>query len=304
MDKSKIFYIRAKRKRDYVYDGIRDAGFSICIPYRDRNLLLRCLREAWFRLHLPCRSIWYNPALRDIRAKTIILNDPLITPDLLRWLRERYPDRRIILDYENRAAATISPELAKPYITEGWTYDLDDAERYGLRYRTYPLDAPRPGVKQQPEFDVVFVGKDKGRAERLFALQREFEAQGLRTYFHICPDRSFLRFKKPYYKPYIDYEDYLSLFGRSRAILNLMPEGQRSVTQRDFESCIYGIKCITNSAFIRETELYDPSRFFILGVDHTEDLKAFLETPFAPLDESLIRAHDGDAILSALLGEG
>ena len=303
MNKNEIFYIRAKLKHDYVYDGIRDAGFGICIPYRDRNLLLRCMREAWFRLHLPFRSIWYNPEIRKIKAKTILLRDPLITPDLLRWVRELHPDARIILEYENRAAATIDPDSAKPYITEGWTYDHDDAERYGLRYKTYEIGTPRPGIKKAPEYDVVYVGRDKGRAEKLFALQRELEEQGLRTYFHICADRAYLRYKKPFYKPVLDYEDYLDLFGRSRAVVNIMPEGQRSVTQRDIECYLYGIKCITNSIFIRETELYDPSRFFILGEDRMEDLKTFLESPMAPPDAETVRAHDGDTVLNTMLRE-
>lgn len=303
MNKNDIFYIRAKLKRDYVYDGIKNDGYDICIPYRDHNLVMRALREMWFRLHLPFKKIWYNPQIKKIKAKTIVLNDPLITPDLLKWIRELYPDARIILDYENRAYSTISPVEAKEYVTEMWSYALDDCEKYGMKYKTYAIRGLKPITETEYKYDVTYVGRDKGRAGKILELEKQMNDMGIKTYFHICADRAYFSKQKPFYKPVLDYEEYLELFKSSKAILNIMPEGQRSVTQRDIEAVEYGIKCITNSKFIKETELYHPSRFFVLGDDALEKLPEFLAGDYVWLDEATVIKHSKEKIYEAMFGD-
>ena len=90
-DKSKICFIAATIKGDYCFDGIKKLGYQIFIPYRDTNLFMRCLREAWFRLRLPKKQIWFNPECARIKADTIIVRDSLIIPEFFSWLREKHP---------------------------------------------------------------------------------------------------------------------------------------------------------------------------------------------------------------------
>ena len=78
-----VTFIRAKLKKDYVFDGIKGSGYDVIIPYKDTNLLMRLLREAWSRLKLPGRSMWYNKAAKAISTDVIIVKDPLITVEYM-----------------------------------------------------------------------------------------------------------------------------------------------------------------------------------------------------------------------------
>ena len=262
------------------------------------------MREIWFRLGLPER-IWYNPRIKTIESKVIIINDPLITPGLVSYVTELFPDRKIYLVYENRAANTLDPDKVKNPSVIKVTYDETDSERYGMHYLAgcyqdiYRLENPKRDL-----YDVVYVGRDKGRGEKLLELEQEFKKLGLKTYFHICGDRRVINKHKRYYKPLLDYTEYLALISRSKAILNIMPEGQRALTLRDFEVVSNGIKGITNSQWIQSFELYDPSRFFILGLDDLEQLPAFLETPFKPISEEELHQFSGDVYMEKLLALG
>ena len=51
IDKSRICFVSAKAKNDEYFDGIAKMGYRILIPYKDWNIIMRCLREAWFRLN-------------------------------------------------------------------------------------------------------------------------------------------------------------------------------------------------------------------------------------------------------------
>lgn len=287
VDKRDICFIHARQRGgDYICEGVEASGYRVVIPYKDYNLLLRCLREAWFRLHLPHRELWFNSELKEIGAKTLIVSDPLIVRELLFWLRERHPRSRIILAYENRVSKTLAPEEIKSWVDELWTYDPEDSERYGMRLdKPFYLDVYRLREHREPVWDILSVSRDKGRGEELLQLEKRLRELGLKTCFRICPDRSFQRYKKIYYKPFLPYQDYLGLLVRSRSILNIMPAGQTGITQREMEAVFDGVKCITTNRGIRKFKLYDPSRYFILGEERLEDISQFLDRPFRPIAE-------------------
>ena len=123
-DKSDIQYIRAKERGwDYCFEGIKEMGYNIIIPYRDKNLIMRLLREAWFRCKLPKQSIWYNPKVKKIKASTIIVKDPLVTLDFMEYLRKKHPSKRIILEYDNRVENSKKTGL-DPTLLKNGTADL------------------------------------------------------------------------------------------------------------------------------------------------------------------------------------
>ena len=303
-DRTDVCFIRAKLKNDHIVNGRDAKGYQSLIPYRDYNLILRLMREIWFRLKLPQR-VWFNPRIRNIAARNIIISDPLITPELVSWVRELHPNKKIYLIYENRASTTLDPDSVRIPSVIKCTYDEDDSKRYGMHLLIGGYqDAYRLKEIRQDKYDVVYVGRDKGRGEKLLELEKEFRRLGLRTYFHICGDRRVINKHKRYYKPLMDYTAYLELISRSRAILNIMPEGQKALTLRDLEALFNGIKGVTNSRWILDFELYDPSRFFVLGVDELEKLPEFLAVPFKPLTEEELWPYSEDAYMEKLLSLG
>ncbi len=208
--------------------------------------------------------------------------------DYLNWVLKEKPDAGIALEYENRAGRLFDPRGLDKRISL-WTYDPDDAEKYGMNLnRIGFFEILRPPAKTEKSIDILYVGRDKGRADKIFDLQRRLEKSGLKTYVRICPDRSYMLLKKKYYKPVITYQEYLQLLSQSRAIVNIMPENQRSITWRDLEVCYYGVKEITNNRWIKDSELYDKSRYFILGEDDLDGISDFLDTPSVPVDEEVL----------------
>lgn len=294
MDKSRICFIRGKeyfrgnKHGDYIFEGIKDMGYQIVLPYKDYNLLLRSIREVWFRLHLPGRRLWYNPELKKVDADVIIFKDSNMIPDLFTWVKEYHPNARFVVDYDNRVCTTLDPNTI-PIDIEKWSYDPDDCKEYGMIRKVGGFfDIYRIRELEEPVYDVLYLGRDKGRAKTLFELEDKFKSMGLKTYFHITADHRYLFWKHSYYKPMMPYTDYLELEKRSRAILNIMPEGQRAITQREMETIYNNVKCITNNKYLLEWELYHPDRFFILGVDDIETLPDFLSRPCPPAPEEVL----------------
>lgn len=302
ISKEQICYIRAKLKNDYVFDAIKNAGFYTFIPYKDYCLFFRLLREVWIRLDLPFKAIWYNKKYQKINPDVIILGDPLITPHYIEWLHKQTPDAKLILIYENRAEQTINPQNVPRYVNR-WSYDLDDCKKYGMNkthsnyFDIYSIESNNNDIK----YDILYLGRDKGRMEQLLRYKECFEEIGLSTYFHICADRSFLRMKNRHYKRVLPYTDYLELLKKSRAILNIVPQGQKSITQRELEAVFDNKKCITNNEGILDFDLYDKSRYFILGQDDIDDLRTFLYTEFKPVDKDVLDNYTFESVIELIV---
>lgn len=292
---NKVCFVRCrKREGDYISDGIEKIGFPTFIPYKDTNLFRRLIREFWFRLHLPGRKMFFNKKLKKVEADIFIVSDSLICKQFLYWLKNTHPNARVCLNYENRADKTFCPDAVDSKIIEKWSYDKDDCEKYHMNFvhanlmEAYIFDARE---KDEVKYDVIFVGKDKNRIQYVEELENKFKEKGLNPYFYICADRSFLQFKNKKYKPLMPYTDYLKLLKESRSILNIMLNGQTSITQREIEAVFYNIKCITNNKGILDSELYDKSRYFVLGVDDFENINKFLDTPIKPADPKMVEKY-------------
>ena len=303
MGKRDVCIIRAKLKKDYVYDAIKHYGYNIFTPYKGNSLILRIFREIWFRGNLPGKSMWFRYMKPESPYKDIIIFDPLIMPEYLEWLHNKDPKCRIILSYENRADKTIRPDTVPSYV-EKWSYDKDDCNNYNMKWSAPSFFMEyRRNRKEKSKFDILYVGRDKGRAKRLLDLQEKLEEKGLNTYFHICADRQYLRFKKKYYKPVLDYDEYLELLVDSKAILNIVPDGQTSVTQRELEAVFDGVKCITNNRGVKDFELYDKSIYFILGEDDLDGISDFLNSETKIYSEELLDKYEFNQIIQQMICE-
>ncbi len=305
VDIKDVCFIAAKEKHDFIYDAIKDYGFNIMIPYKDTDLIFRILREIWFRLKLSNRKIWFNPAIKTIKEPVIIVKDSLVCTELLKYIKHCHPNAKLVVMYFNRVHTTFPATEASKYADELWSYDEDDCSKYHMKKMSdYYFQGYKVERKESPDYDVVYLGRDKGRGEDILKLEKRFNELGLRTYFHITPDRSFQRYKKSYYKPVIPYREYTKLLSNTKALLNIMPEGQRSITPRDMEVIFDGVKGITNNLGIKDFKFYHPDRYFVLGERPLEELKSFLETPFPAVAESELQDLEFDRMVLNLLNNG
>ena len=98
------------------------------------------------------------------------------------------------------------------------------------------------------------------------------------------------------------YEKYLKILKESKAVLNIVPTGQRSITQREMETVFDGIKCITNNTGIKKFALYDETRYFILN-DNYKDILKFLNTPFRPVTDNELQEFRFEYVVNKMLSK-
>lgn len=275
----------------YKIIGLAERGILAFAPYKDKNLFERAAREIWFRIGLP-EKVWYTKEIANHNGITgIRVRDCLITVPFLKWLQQAYPDARIEYFYDNLVgnAKHVLPADVPEGIVKA-SFDPKDAEKYGMKWCSGEFSHLYLRPRLPIEYDVFYVGSDKGRGDYVMSLQQQFEKMGLKTKFIVAAASRFGRRKKYYSKP-ITYEEVLEYDCKSKALLNIVVPGQTGASNRDWEALYLKAKLITNNSRIKMLDFYKPENVFILGEDSMDRLVEFINSPLVPVEESVLQKH-------------
>lgn len=180
------------------------------------------------------------------------------------------------------------------------TFDQGDCEKYKLQYGPQYIPG---GVSVAPIYtydkaDVFFIGKDKGRLSRVAALKHFLEKENISCKFWVLPDKGATYSKeekgemiikgRKYWKYSIPYVDILKQDSQSGCILDIPQKGQRGLTWRPIEALHFQKKLITTFDEIQNYDFYKEENIFIWKEDNMEDIPAFLEIPYQPVEDELI----------------
>ena len=256
----------------YGLDGAEREGILFLPMLRGRleGRAARAVRKAYLSLPLPGKSVWLGRWTRAVEEyDTIVLADAGNTPNVVRYINRRWPQKRVIVWYRNPAAWTLPPRAFGGTDCELWSFDPGDCAAYGMRYNPQfyiPRSSPAGAVSQ----DVFFVGQEKGRGETLARMEEALKGAGCRTRFWIVGVNS-LR---------LSYEEILRQVVSSRVIVDCPCQGQSGLTLRPLEALFYQKKLITTSPGIRTQPFYRPDNIFVWGQDDPGRLAEFLARPY------------------------
>lgn len=283
-------FVRPNNNKDFLFYNFKKSGCNVEVPYKGNKLFFRIIREIWFRYHLPFPELWYNKKIIKNKYDTIFVFDPLMKVHFLEWLRKNQSDCRLIFNYSNPTSKAIKPTEYASIDCEKWSWNEVDCVKYNMDYNTGVYFDYLRVDKKKVIWDAVFIGRDKGRKKELDELNQQFQDQGLSLFLYITADRKYKRFLKPYYKKLIPYDKIRDYISQSRAIVDLVQEGQTGTTMRTMESIFNEIKLITNNPNIKNHDFYRKENIYILGQED-RSIKEFLDTPYAKIDENLINYY-------------
>lgn len=271
--------------------------------YKSNAYLNRVFRKILFKIHFPLMKIFFTDWDKEAKkSDLIILLDTGNAKYLLPYLKKKYKDSKIILWYWNPVSKSIDPSDVDYEDIEVWSFDPEDCKKYGFKYNTQFFvnsNIERAVKCNLDEFDVFFIGTDKGRHGELIKLKELFDSIGAKYHFHIVGDtqKEIPGFESNYLKP-LSYFQLLGYDIRSKVIVDIVSEGQNGLTLRPLEAMFLNKKLITNFKKIKEYDFYDPQNIFILGVDDPADLKKFIFSDYKYVDEKIKLSYDITAWLS------
>lgn len=282
---------------DYFRTEIEKRGYIISELYKSESFYSRTLRKLFDKFSMN-ESILFGKWKNHLKSAKYIVVFATVEIKVIKYIKSVNPEIKIIYWYWNPAYRIGRPTKELYELTDIWTFDKNDAKNYNLKYNnTFYFDTISTESSDESH-DIVFVGRNKHRKEKLMDLKNQFDKSGFKTLFHIVPNRNE---QNPENIKELSYKEYLKTISGSKAILDIMPPSQVGLTLRPMESMFLNIKIITDNPHIIKEPFYHPNNIFVLGIDEDINLKSFLNLPYQPVKSEIMKNYDFEAWLDRIL---
>lgn len=253
--------------------------------YRKTGKAGRAIRKMLSQQHRPTARYFDDWIDTVHQFGTIIIHANIINQSVPDTLRKMGYKGRIIYWYWNPVCNCVSPDRINRDCCELWSFSADDCKEYHMSYNsTYYFEEPTAYTEGSIDTDIFFVGADKGRYGKLMELKGVAEKAGLKTDFRIIRDAG--SNASGNYSLRLDYEEAVRLIKKSRAVLEILQEGQTGMSLRPMEAIFFGKKLITDNVAIQAEKFYHNRTVLIL--DGREAEKGFSHSLYR-----FVRENDG-----------
>lgn len=280
-------------KTDYMYLEWKNNNMNTEIIMKEFPKLIRAFRRLWINYNLPFQSFWYGSWKKELKNyKTVIIHASSITTGVLRWIKSKNKNIRIILWYWNPVTDDSNPNLVDDIYCEKWSFDIEDCKKYNMNFNAQYYFKTRILPDNEIIYDIFFIGIDKGRAEKISRIYEFCIENGISTDFNIVTKKSKNLKYKELISVFFTYEEILKHISKSKVILEVLQSGQSSQTLRALEALFFSKKLITDNITIKNCDFYNKDNIFILGEDSMDDLKHFIESPYRVAEQCIIEKYD------------
>jgi hypothetical protein len=271
MNKEKtLFLIEANPNVDIFFNDWIEKGYKAEVLFKKKNKILRAVRRCWLRHNFAFPEIWYNRWFKELdNFETIIIHMSRLTSFMPFIIRKKYPHIRVICWYWNTINEETIPIKTTDEKVEYWTFDDNDCQKYQMHKNIQYYCQPKYLNKKETKTDIYFIGRPKGRTEKIYQIKEFAENNNLVCDFNIVDSNEVI--------PYSRVKDKLL---ETKAILEINKKDQVGLTLRAMESLFYEIKLITDNKNIKNEVFYIRDNIFILDEDKNEDLPDFISRPY------------------------
>ncbi len=232
---------------------------------------------------LPFKSVWAPSVLdncNNIQKDDIVCfiyqgGDNYFDIGVFPYLKKHFPNSILIYNYND--LVELNERLYPGFLNKCkatfdiiMTFNPLDSKAFGIEL--HPPVFPRLnylGVDNKNEYDVFFVGKDKGRLALILKIYELMVAHGLKCEFYITDvekERQ-LYSEKIHYNVFLPYEDVLKKVSKTKSVLNIIQEGSCGITLRDYECITFKKMLLTNNTYLTNTKYYDANKVLFINED-------------------------------------
>ena len=277
---------------------IKKRGIKVANVFKKHPKIIRAIRRLQIDMKIPFIKPWLESWADNLdKYETIIIHSSVITVPVVKYIRKKNKNIRLIVWYWNPVSKSASIEDYRKYDCEIWSFDKNDCDKYNLSFNTqYYFDNIKLGDSEDKHLEVLFIGGDKGRIENLAKIKYYLDRNNISNFFYITPtgNKKNKKHLKLYSNKKIPYEDVLRYISKSKTILDYVSENQSGMTIRPLEALFFGKKLITNDINIINENFYNEDNIFIIKNDNLNELQEFLIRPYKNINENIIKYYDFD----------
>ncbi len=300
---SKILFLDGNSEEEF-YNTARNKYKNVHATsiFIKNNIYFKIIRRLLLKARIPFLPLLFGKWKSQLdRYDLFIISASFYSNEIHQYILNKKNNSRIIHWYWNPVTDGVMPYRLGISSYELWSFDKKDCQKYCMNYIPTYYFSHIILDQNEIEFDVYFIGADKGRLDKLIEVQKIIESVRLKANFHITKSKGIKPTHDYQFMRKISYNKVLENISKSRAILDYVQPGQEGLTQRTMESIFLKKKLITNDKNIVNYDFYKKENIFILENDPLDELSEFVKSKYVTLEPEIIKKYDFDTWLNYLL---
>jgi hypothetical protein len=231
----------------------------------------------------------------------LVLNADTIDLETLIFVK-KHTNKLITYLYDNLSRFPVQEKL---YLFDKvYSFDDEDIKQYGFEKLTnYNYLDYLPQEKQNPSMDLFYITSfDKFRNKTLIPLAENLKQFNINYRFVVVGKKGWKEQVKFFgskrlknhvvlKQKIISTKTIAKTYEQTKAILDLMREGQTGLSFRVFEAMALEKKIVTNNEKIKEYDFYNENNILILDKDLRNLSKDFFNTPYERIPKNIYEKY-------------
>ena len=222
-------------------------------------------------IELPFKGIWdrllFNKLLKSFVPDYIVFTTSWYSDHLISFFRERCKKSKLIYRFSDKVSNGLGDnvnafmERIRSQFDGVLVYSKEDAEKYGFTYHSVGYSPIDKGLlKPCRQYDVVFIGAEKGRLEKIRQVFNLFTKAGLSCFFYVIMVKEEDRRDDGivYGDKVMPFCEYLSYEVSAKCLFEIVQDGSSGRTFRLMEAIMYNKLLITNCSEVAQLDYYRP----------------------------------------------
>lgn len=292
--KYNVIFSRLNQFDNWYFLGFKEQRLAVYSFWKHKGKLFRFFIH--FLSYLNFKRIdwfWGKWKRTKFEGDAIILFDGCSNIKALETINRNNPSMRKILYLWNRYVGPVSKtvECARNNGWEVWSFDKEDCKEFGFHYnhQFYPFEILSNGNNYDNKYDLLFIGYNKGRRDRLLKLNQEWLDEGLQSKIIIREWSKYGLFHLSYhfggakitYRE-TPYSKVIKLIKKSKCLVDIVKDNQAGLTVRTIEAIAFNKKLVTNNSFVKTMDFYHPNNVYIIGEER--NIVDFINEPYVHID--------------------
>lgn len=291
-----ILYSPYSKAMTFIIEGVNLANVEV-LPLAHRKNKLRILLFYFFRMlrmnktaaYLGYTKECYDKLVHNIHSnilcfdccrlkeydviKSIIKTSKAIDiffwNPLCFWQKEKYKLRKEIMHLKKRGF-----KLS--------TFDSRDAIEYGLKLTKNVNRRIDFNMDASTNYDFYFVGRPKGRKERLDKLANFLSEKGFKTKFILIESS----------KDYISQIDNIKFSSKAKCIVDITASNQTGFTLRPFDALFLRKKLLTDNENIIHADFFEENNIYVFNENNMDGILEFMAKPYKNIPNRIINQYE------------
>ena len=164
-----------------------------------------------------------------------------------------------------------------------FTFDPYDADKYGWVHFLGLMPTNRSNQIYNKDYDVTFIGNDKGRYSLIKEIYKEVSERGYNCFFYVISQIAHLDDidDKLLHKEMMSFSDLIDIEKRSKCVLDItsVKNNKQGLSLRILEGIYSNSKIITNNAYSQEIDIVKDNSLYFRSISDFSNIDSLLDTP-------------------------